>query len=343
LGRDTKNSSKVRLLPAAVSLLLCTGVAADEFRFEVSAGFDGERLSTTSPLFGFDGQEGTVFADTGTDTTALTAAWYFSGASDNDGPWSRAVFLSRASSLNLAYRRTDVSADISFDPPLQLSPFPGPIAPIVPPEPIFVATPVIAPRSFDGDEFSLGGRYVWAESGWFVFGNVSIGDADTPGNAFGLSIDTQQLIAGGGVYLGERTAIEVAVIDTEIKFTIDTGSGVEDSSTGLAISLTHIGNMGSTWQYGIDAALIDRDSANSDTAVALRGSLFPTPAVAFGLEIETEVEGVFDTGTRYSAFGSWFVTRQLEFFGKYGMVDIDAPAGSTADLDVYSLGFLGRF
>ncbi len=338
--RYSKDCSSTLLI--VVSLLLSASTRADDFGFEVSASFDADRLSWASPLFSFSGQESTVFSDTDTDTTALTAAWYFGGASDDDGPLSRAVFLSRASSIDFAYRRIDVSANARIDPPPQLTPFPGPISPGLPEDPIFVASPGPATPSVDGNDYALGGRYVWAESGWFVFGGVTIGDGDVSDSLFRISVDSRQLLAGGGLYLGERTAIEIAVIDSEVE--LQSNARVDDdSATDFAISFTHIGSLGSTWQYGVDAALIERDRANSDTATALRGSLFPSRNVAFGLEIETEVDAVFETGTRYSLFGSWFVTRQLEFFGSYGTVDIDAPEGSTADLDVYSLGFLGRF
>ncbi len=332
-------------LLATFGLLAGITASADEFSFDVRASFDAERQSAEAPVFGIGGDGGTLFTETDTDTTALAAAWYFDGASDDNGPYSRAVFLSRASSLNFAYRRTDVDVDLRLDPPPQPLPFPGVgVPPIpIPGEPIPITAPFFAPPTVENDEFALGGRYVWKDSGWFVFGNAAFGDGDTGTTGFSVGVDTRQFTVGGGVYLGEGTAIEVAIIDAEAEISLDTGGSFEESSTGFVASVTHIGKLGDTWQYGLDAAIIDRDQPGIDTGAALRGSLFPRQNLAFGIEIETEVPASFVSGTRYAVFGSWFVTRQLEFFGEFGVVDTDSRFNAVTDLDVFSFGFLGRF
>ena len=335
-------TAKSRLSISVTSLLLCTSAGAGDFRFELRAGFEAERLSTAIPLFGGfpEVPDSTVFLDTDTDAVAVSGSWYFSGASDADGPMSRAVFLSRASSVDFAYRRTDVDTSIAIDPPLQLLPAPG--FPPPPPDTIIRPAPGPVQPDFDGDEYSIGGRYVWTDSGWYVFGSASFGDSDVGEGAFSGSIETRRLTAGGGIYVGERTALEVAVLDTNVDISLGETTD-SDSATDFAVSITHIGNLGATWQFGVDAAVISRDRSGSDTSTALRGSLYPTRAVAFGLEFESEVDAVFDDGTRYSIFGSWFVTPNVEVFGRYGQVDLDPPPGSTADLDLFSLGLSGRF
>ena len=346
MSKHKGKPSKARVLRALAGaiVLVSAPLKAEDFSFELGLDYDGQRLSTEIPLFTIPGNPiSTVFDDTDTDPVGLSGTWYFNGASAAEGPRSRAAFLSRASSLSVSWRRTDISSDFEIDPPIQLQPFPPPpgIITLPPPGTIVVAEPLPLVPDVEGNDYSVSGRYVWADSGWYAFGGVSLGEGDFDTNV-GFSADTRSYVIGTGLYLGDRTSIDVALIRSEIDVRIGAFED-DDDATDFALSFTHIGDVGTTWQYGVDAAVFSRDRSSSDTAFALRGSLYPTRSLAFGLEIETEVEAGFDTGTRYALFGSWFVTPQFEVTASYGEVDVDTPPGISADLDVFQVGLLGRF
>lgn len=332
-------SRRAALLPV---LALAAYASAEDFNFELALDFERQSLSTAIPLFGGfppGSPISTVFEDRDIDTTGLSGTWYFTGANADTGPRSRAAFLSRASSLSFTWQRTDVSSSFEISPPPTLPPA-GIAVPAAGTIIGFAPSALPLVTAIEGDEYAFGGRYVWADSGWFIFGGASFFEGDT-GDNVGFSADTETFVLGTGLYLGDSTAIEVAVIQTQIDRRI--GVFNSDDATDFALSFTHIGDVGASWQYGVDAALFTRDRSSADTSVSLRGSLYPNRSLAFGLDIETEVDAGFDTGTRYGVFGSWFITPNIEFEASYGTVDVDTPPGISSDLDVFSLGLLARF
>ena len=249
-------------------------MADDDFNFELSLGWDATRSSTTSTPLSIGNPPiplPEITLDTDTDVISLFGTWYFSGASADEGPLSRAPFVSRASSLSFGYARNESSTDFNFSPePIPITPSPSlPLPPpgITPIEPPFVLAFPVEEPGLDGDIFSLGGRYVWQDSGWFVFGEATFGEADL-GTGASLDVDTRRFIAGGGLYIGRMTSIDVALIRNEREISSSIFP-FEESETDVGISLSHIGAMGSRWQYGIDVGLTSEERVDGDDGTAL--------------------------------------------------------------------------
>ena len=101
----------------ALALLMGCGfvanAAADDYDYEVGLTY-GWGQSDSTFISTFSGaptpSPGISTSSSDTDNIDLFGAWYYSGLSDSVGPKSRAAFLNRASSVGLAYSRSDGSS-----------------------------------------------------------------------------------------------------------------------------------------------------------------------------------------------------------------------------------------
>lgn len=310
---------------ALVVLLGCAFVsvaAGETYDYQVGLSYTSGQLDSTSvATFGGvpDPSLGTTTASADSDNVELTGAWFYSGLSDDNGPKSRAAFLSRASGLVMSYARGDESTSIEFS------------GGIIPPQ---------TSRS-DGtsNEYSLDLRHVWKDSGWYALAGLSRAELDVdimPGNGTTASskFDANRYTLGVGKYLGQATTLDLAIT------TLDAGSS---NPTVVALSFSHIGSLGANWRYGADVAFAKSDTGGDGDTFALRGSLFPTASIEFGLSF-TRQDGSsgFDLDTT-EAFAGWFVRDNVELTARYRLDDPDTFPGQDIDSDEFGVGVSMRF
>ncbi|MDJ0813197.1 MAG: hypothetical protein QNJ23_05675 [Woeseiaceae bacterium] len=308
------------------AILLAGGAAADDFDFEVGLTYDRTQLDSEQT---FTSNVGTIFNATEVDTDAygLFGSWYFAGLSDDNGPRARAAFVDRASMLSVGYVRTDVTFStsiVSTDP--LVPPFEGEF-------------------ESDGDAYALDLRYVWRDSGWFMNAGVAEADANV-GGTIGGSSDATAWRLGVGKYLFDTTTLALDVSETD--------DDVADA-TVVALAFAHLGDMGETWQYGVDLGYArtdgDFDLEIDSWNAAL--SLYPNRDVEFGLRIvEQDADPEFLESTSYEGFASWFVTPSVVLGASYRVDDVDsrgsvafqpADRDSDTDQDGFSLSVSVRF
>jgi hypothetical protein len=292
---------------------------ADDYRFEIGATYDRTQLESEQTA---TTNVGTIFTSNEVDTDAfsLFGSWYYAGLSDEKGPRARAAFVDRASVLNVRYARTDVSFSTS----------------IASTDPLFPAFD----GSFDsdGDVYAFDVRYVWRESGWFASGGVAQSDTSSVGLVAG-SADATAWALGLGKYLFDNTtlALDISEVDEDV-FDV----------TNIAVSFSHLGDMGEKWQYAVDLSYArtegDFDLEFDTWSAAL--SLYPNRDFEFGLRVsEQDADFPVQGSTSYEGFASWFVTPRVSLAASYSVNDVDSfgvtglPATQTSgDADQDSIG-----
>lgn len=310
-----------------VGMFVTASASAEQYDSEVgfafdSTRFDGSRTITTPG--------GTIFnaTESDTDNLSLSGSWYFSGLSDDKGPWARAAFVSRASSLNVGYTRIDQSIAViltSNDPA-----FPVPQG---------------DPR-FDtiGDSFGVDLHYVDSDSGWFGKAGLSRSDISLIGfSNDATEASTWQL--GVGKYVLDTTAIGLDFGQAEV-------GGLDGES--IAVTFEHLGDLGASWQYAVDASFNHLDTNGGVELDTWRAalSLYPSQRFEFGAAIE-DVSGLFaQDNTSFEGFASWFATPNVRLSARYRVDDVDylgnvsiggAPTVSSADQDSFGIGISVRF
>ncbi len=308
---------------------------AEQYDYEISldlgrTSFDGSQSILTP--------NGTVFSSTDSETDTLSAfgSWYFAGLSDDVGPRARAEFVDRASSLTFVYGHSDQETSIfqSSD------------------DPTFPLPPLDTALDADGDSFALSVRYVDRDSGWF--GNAGLLQSDLttngPNNAVNTSVDATGWSLGVGKYLLETTAVSLDYSEVD-------GDGQSDASA-IAVSLTHLGNIGESWQYAIDAGYSrsDPDFGGDLDSWSAALAFYPTQDIEFGVSV-VDVSGdgntFFDPDTTtIGGFASWFVTPNVQLSARYSADDVDfapsvviggSPTTSSADQDSFGISATVRF
>lgn len=301
-----------------------TAVAAGEdYDYQVGLTYGSAQSdSTVVPTLGGvpDPSLGITTSSSDTDTIELTGVWFYSGLSDDNGPKSRAAFMSRASSLVVSYANGDESTTTEFS-----------------------GGGIIPPQSVRADgssnEYSLDLRHVWKDSGWFARAGISRAESDVDITNNGgvpafAKFDANRYTLGVGNYLGQATTLELAIT------TLDVGSS---NPTVVALSFSHIGSLGANWQYGADVAFAKSDTGGDGDAIALRGSLFPTPSIEFGLSFSRQDRsGGFELQTT-EAFAGWFVRDNVELTARFRLNDPDTFPGQDIDSDEFGIGVSMRF
>lgn len=340
----TCRTAFVGLLSIGGLLATPVAAAAEPFTFELGAAYDhSEFTSSGEVIIGLNPIQRRPFRIvTDDDATRLSAVWYYDGAHAGDGPLSRAAFTSRASSLGLSFVDSDGGGIGAFSvTPIAVLPDPPIVVPSLPDPPIFLPDPppftpiALDPPSTDSTQLSLDARHVFKSSGWYLFGSASHEDIDTGG--FDSSAESTRLLAGFGRYLGKTTSLDLAVlhVDSEVQFGLTEFS---DSTTEWLLGLTHIGDWGGSWQYGVDLAISTVERFGDDGSVSLRGSLYPNRSVAVGIDVVTSIESALDEGTRYGAFVSWFATPRFEVFAEVSTIEPLSNLGLKSEEDSYGIG-----
>lgn len=319
-------SMMMKKINSALALLIGCGVvanaAADDYDYDVGLTYGWGQSDSTfvSTLNGVPTPSlGISTSSSDSDNIDLFGSWYYSGLSDSVGPKTRAAFLSRASSIVVAYARSDESGSFEFSS--------GVIIP-----------PVTASTDTTSSALSVDLRHVWRDSGWYALAGISRAEleANTMSNGISASseLDTTAYSLGVGKYLGEATTLDLGVA------TLDVGSS---NPTVIALTLSHVGSIGESWQYGADVAYAKSDTAGDGDSYALRGALYPSAEFEFGLGFSRRESGSgFDSDT-IEAFVGWFVRDHIELTAQYLQSDPDTAPGEDVDNSVFGVGVRVRF
>ncbi len=301
--------------------ILGAGTAtADTFDYEVAFGYASSDSDTVSfPISGGIPQPtfGSSRSSTSDDDINLSGSWFYSGLNDEEGPRSRAEFLSRASSVSFTYSRADSDSESFSD---------------------FGGFPITSSGEATIDTFGLGLRHVWADSGWYALAAVARSDGDGSfSDSTGFSADTSftadAYSAGFGKYLGPATTIDLSVSWVDVE-------GSSDES--FALSFSHIGALGDNWQYGADVAIRVEDE--DSRAYSGQLSVYPNRDVAFGMSVTLEEReiGLDIDGTTFAGFASWYFTDTAAVTAEITSGEVEA-LGFDADADAVSIGVSVRF
>lgn len=320
-----KRPSTYVVLLFATGHCLPTAVLADTFNFEfgVDYQYTGQSLTVDAPETIFPSNPPVTLPATrsrssvATDDIGLFGTWFFGGVTANDGPRSEAAFLGRASSLSLRYQRQEISPRSTLTPP--------------PDPPITVIDVDVSAENYAADL-----RYVWADSGWYGLGNFEYTDIDF--GFVGAGNTAESYGVGIGKYVAERTSVD---------FSYQRVGDFSDGTDRLLLNVRHIGDLGTSWQYGATLGLSDIDLPGADLGVGATLSLYPNRSVAFGVEVSDSLDG-FDDRTRYALVGGWFPTDRFELSARFGWVSGEPRIGPpfitvNSDDDDYGIGFRYRF
>lgn len=308
--------------------LTVEAAAAESYDFETGLILGRSSTDVVSAIGVIGGtpvpEAGVATSAADSDMIELFGTWYYSGATDEKGPKSQAAFLSRASSVSIAYSYDDESSSFSST---------GTIAPLP------VTPPISASFSAEASTLSLRARHVWQDSGWYLLGRFASLDAefestDPGGNIFSDDTSATAYSAGFGKYLGDATAIDITVV-------LSDQAGSNDAAVALAVK--HIGSIGESWQYGADAGVVVSDTAGDEQTYLLRLSLFPVDEFEFGAGFQRRDVDFGTDGNTYEAFASWFPHDRVELRARYSMNDFDSFATEEYDNDEIGLGLSIRF
>jgi len=177
--------SKVRWVRSSTLALLalCASIAAvaqSEFSWQVSGSLHSSET----------GSEGEA------DRAAIVATRFFAPVSA-EGPLALTPFLSRSSYVNVEVNDNEQRQTISIGT-------------------IGGALPLVLEPVREGDGYSLAGRKIWRESGWFVGGSYGSSDSDLGGSSISATqsdLDEYGLVVGK--YLATATALELNVRSAE--------------------------------------------------------------------------------------------------------------------------------
>ena len=325
-------NNKVSLGWLLAGALVATNAMAEQYDFEVELAygrsqFDGSQTITT--------QGGTIFNSTESDSDdlGLIGSWYFAGLSDDKGPRARAVFVDRASSFSFGYLRSEQSTStfITSD------------------DPAFTFPAVVPEFESSGNTYSADIRYVHKSSGWF--GQAGLLSANTTLSGFvSNSVDATGWSLGVGKYLFDMTALSLDFSEVDVD-----GGG---SATVTAVSLTHLGNLGSSWQYAIDVAYsrADADFGTEIDTWAAALAFYPTRDFEFGIayeDVSNNSSAFIDLSTTgVEGFASWHVTPKVRLAARYRVDDPDylgnvsiggSPTVSDADQSSFGISAAIRF
>lgn len=310
-------------------IMFMTNALAEDFNFDVgliyeSTRFDGSKTITTPGGITFNSGE------IDTDDVSVFGSWYFAGLSDDKGPRSRAVLVDRASSLSLAYTRSDQT----FTQFLTST------------DPLFPFSPIDLRSDTDGDTFALDVRYVDRDSGWF--GNAGLLSTDVTLDGFVFdSVDAKGWRLGVGKYLFKSTTLSLDIGRIE--------SDDFGDATVYDLAFEHLGDLGSQWQYAVDINFNRADFSGGFESDSWGGalSLYPNRDFEFGVGFEDVAgNGIGQRVSGLEGFASWFITPNFSLAARYRVDDpvffgnFSTGAGTTvsdADQDTFGISATVRF
>lgn len=287
---------------------------AEEYQFDFGVGSESRESSFRRIQLSGD----TVIdelIDNGRDTFGISGSWYFSGLNDNDGPLSRAAFVSRASSLSFSASYTKIDFN-------SLTRFSGPVNEVV-----------TGSGSQQSRGLGVNARIVSRTSGWFGLASFYIENQETDGQN-STSIDRKRALLGVGKYIGDRSAIEFQLISNNDDFVA--------SHTDVKLAFTHLGNIGDlTW--GIDAGISTEGLFQEDYVADLGLSLYPRREIEVGVKLLAPLSDPGIDYFGYGAFASWYPSNAFEVYGNVEFVERHLPSFIESSDSSFSLGLRFRF
>jgi hypothetical protein len=305
----------VTLLLSASCAALGAAVRAEDFSWQLS----GAASSVESDAFG-------AIPALDQDRTAVDVTYYFSAVDDSDGPLALAAFLHPTTQIAAGIAREDErSLIVAFD----------------------LGSNQGADIVGTADEYSIGGRYVWARSKWYAGGRYLEKNVDNDPSAGAHQTD---LVAEGvlvGKYLGPRTSLELSSNSAEQSnhtllvcpfppACFDVPVAVDFDVDDTALDVFHVGRL-SAWTYSLEGRIVD---SNIETAVRIPPitvPVLPNPPPPFGpVQTMTLIfpDEIIDARfRRYSVAAELFPTDRLGVRLGYARSD-----GKTLSDDEYELG-----
>jgi hypothetical protein len=297
---------------------------ADEYSWEISGG-----QSQTNITGGSD-----------TTSTGAAATHYFTPVDDTLGPYRYAAFLSRSSRITGAIRHDTTEYSYGFGPvPLPVSSF-----------------------TARTDAYTVSGRYVWRESGWYAGGRAEHAVTD-PAQPFYTDITLKGYSAFGGKYLGPSTTLDLTLESTESTTHVEPiacanppcllplFAASKTSGDNVGVAVQHLGKLAAmhyavAGHIGANHMEIRLPDFNNQLVYSQRarmyavsGELLPTARIGVRLEYSS----FSDDPARdhdYGLSASWFFKRNVTVQFSWLRTN---PSGNSADFDDWSVGLLGRF
>lgn len=304
------------------SMLLAFGAAsADQYSWELS----GTRLQADLPYL----------ATGSAASTSIAATHYFTPIDDTLGPYLYAPFLTRSSRITASVSHTAIDRTvIGFVPPIVSS--------------------TVTDRM---DSYSVAGRNVWRDSGWYVGGGAQHAHMDfglTP--SYGATANSDWV--RGGKFLGRSTSLDLTLESSQALtnpqpllcstspciLSIDGFESTDD----IGVEIRHLGGLAGMHYAVTGRVTSDHIEFRYQGALlfsgrtrnyAISGELFPTAR----LGIRLDYSSLSNDFGRHGASGlsaSWFFKRNVAV--RFSWSPANYPGYSGND-DGAQLSVLGRF
>ncbi len=229
--------------------------------------------------------------DADQDVYSFTGSWFIAPVDVSKGPLGEAAFLDRASSISLDYVDGEIDADAG---------------------------------NLDIENYGVRGRYVWADSGWFVEGGYN---SEEQGN-----FDADIYGIGVGMYVAPNTTVTVGYND------IDGDIGAD--ADGWGIDLKHVQLWGDqALKVELGYSNLDPDNGKNLDTWSIGSTWYICKTLGVGGSYSTQDAGTDDLES-WQLFAEWFVHEQVALGLAYTEAEADSgPANS----DAVVLRLLGRF
>lgn len=290
------NTAKLHFALAAALTLLCDAAIAEEFSWQFTGRFHRDEFANSNE----------------TDTSSLEATYYFQPVDDTLGPLALAPFLNRSSRVSVSVQRnSSIGLAGGYGPGVVSG---------------------LTQVSDDREIYSVRGRHIWRDSGWFIGGGVQYHDLSD--GALGTSfIDRQedgyQII--GGKYFGASTAIQfladsaTSSVESVLNFCrspfvcdpFQVITNIDFETDILNLSVRHVGNL-RQMQYAVSGGVMEAD-LNATTTRLTNPEVAPFPFIVAnpvpvnpGATVAVFANPfVFDTQRVYSLAGDLYPTDRI--------------------------------
>jgi hypothetical protein len=264
-------------------------------------------------------QQSEIGRDIEADSAAVTATRFFAPVT-SDGPLALGPFLARSSRVTIG-----VDGDEQRQTVVRTFGFP-------------LGTTTVFTPTRERDGYTIGGRKVWRDSGWFIGGSYEGGDTELLSGLAGPptlgEIDGYGIVAGK--YLAAATSLELGLRTNDITSSFGASAicsfvqcilGSTLTTDEAALSTLHVGSAGALG-YSISGAIVARESEiaydtapppvpvsppfNFPAAGALPpGGVVVNPIGAFPVSVLNVDLLPVDRHYSYSVGGELFPTRRL--------------------------------
>ncbi len=289
-------SFRALLFGIVAGVLAVCPVAGAEFSWQVAGSYRDDSGNT------IEGNNSTV-----------SATRYFPPVDDRDVPYELAPFLSRSSfvTIDATWQTQNLSAQPAPEEPVEEIPVPGvrPGTGALPP----ALGAFVSDLDIDSSEYAVSGRYVWADSGWYLGGRLDRGTVDRPrGDSLWSAVagervnellgttdwpraesvlgpgsaDTEGYGVWAGKYFGDVTAVEVRLNSNELtsvqeysfsRLNLAFEAGTKTSTDYFGVSVRRAGLVAGRLYWL--AANLGRDRSDTRLILPSITNIVPSPDV----------------------------------------------------------------